>query len=45
MIDKLVKKNILKLKPYTSARGSYLEGILMDANENSLGSVFKDENK
>ncbi|MCW8848662.1 MAG: histidinol-phosphate transaminase [Melioribacteraceae bacterium] len=45
MIDKLVRKNILKLKPYTSARGSYLEGILMDANENSLGSVFKDENK
>ncbi len=43
MIDKLVRKNILKLKPYTSARGSYLEGILMDANENSLGSVVKDE--
>jgi histidinol-phosphate aminotransferase len=45
MIDKLVRKNILKLKPYTSARGSYLEGILMDANENSLGSVVKDENE
>lgn len=43
MIDKLVRKNILKLKPYTSARGSYLEGILMDANENSLGSAVKDK--
>ena len=43
MIEKLVRKNILKLKPYTSARDSYLEGILLDANENSLGSVIKDE--
>ena len=37
MIDKLVRKNIIKLKPYTSARGSFLDGILLDANENSLG--------
>ncbi|MCB0753391.1 MAG: histidinol-phosphate transaminase [Ignavibacteriae bacterium] len=43
MIEKLVRKNILKLKPYTSARDSFLEGILLDANENSLGSVVKDE--
>jgi len=43
MIEKLVRKNILDLKPYTSARDSYLEGILLDANENSLGSVVKDE--
>jgi histidinol-phosphate aminotransferase len=43
MIEKLVRKNILKLKPYTSARNSFLEGILLDANENSLGSVIKDE--
>jgi histidinol-phosphate aminotransferase len=43
MIENLVRKNILKLKPYTSARDSYLEGILLDANENSLGSVIKDE--
>lgn len=42
MIDTLVRKNILKLKPYTSARGSYLEGILLDANENSFGSVIDD---
>lgn len=43
MIEKLVRKNILNLKPYISARDSFLEGILMDANENSLGSVIKDE--
>jgi histidinol-phosphate aminotransferase len=43
MIENLVRKNILKLKPYTSARDSYLEGILLDANENSFGSVIKDE--
>jgi histidinol-phosphate aminotransferase len=42
MIENLVRKNILKLKPYTSARDSYLEGILLDANENSLGSVISD---
>lgn len=42
-IEKLVRKNILKLKPYTSARESHLSGILMDANENSLGSVVSYE--
>jgi histidinol-phosphate aminotransferase len=43
MIEKLVRNNILKLKPYTSARDSFLDGLLLDANENSLGSVIKDE--
>ncbi len=43
MIENLVRKNILKLKPYTSARDSFLEGILLDANENSLGTVIKDD--
>ncbi|MFA7420964.1 MAG: histidinol-phosphate transaminase [Melioribacteraceae bacterium] len=38
-LEKLVRQNILNLKPYTSARESHLEGILLDANENSLGSV------
>lgn len=37
-IEKLVRQNILNLKPYTSARESHLTGILMDANENSFGS-------
>ena len=44
MIEKLVRKNILKLKPYTSARDSFLDGILLDANENSFGSVVKNRN-
>lgn len=42
-IENLVRKNILKLKPYTSARESHLDGILLDANENSLGSVIEYE--
>ncbi|MGK9367759.1 histidinol-phosphate transaminase [Melioribacter sp. Ez-97] len=43
-IEKLVRKNILELKPYTSARQSHTDGILLDANENSLGSVAEDVN-
>ncbi|MGK9477283.1 histidinol-phosphate transaminase [Melioribacter sp. OK-6-Me] len=46
-IEKLVRKNILNLKPYTSARQSHMEGVLLDANENSFGSVvdeFKSSN-
>lgn len=43
MIENLVRENILNLKPYTSARDSFLDGILMDANENSLGSVVTDK--
>lgn len=39
-IDKLVRSNILTLKPYTSARETHLSGILLDANENSFGSVI-----
>ncbi|KAF0151464.1 MAG: histidinol phosphate aminotransferase [Ignavibacteria bacterium] len=38
-VENLVRKNILNLKPYTSARESHLDGILLDANENSIGSV------
>lgn len=41
-IQDLVRKNILSLEPYTSARDIYdsTEGILLDANENSWGSTF-----
>ncbi|MHB8578297.1 MAG: histidinol-phosphate transaminase [Ignavibacteriaceae bacterium] len=40
-INRLVRKNILELKPYTSARDIYEgDGILLDANENSFGSTF-----
>jgi len=42
-IESLARKNILALKPYTSARGDHLTGILLDANENSFGSVDNDE--
>lgn len=38
-IEKLVRPNIAKLKPYTSARSQYLEGVLLDANENPFGST------
>jgi len=39
-IKKLARPNILKLKPYTSARSENLSGVLLDANENPLGSVI-----
>ncbi|MFA6597584.1 MAG: histidinol-phosphate transaminase [Ignavibacteriaceae bacterium] len=42
MITKLIRTNILKLKPYTSARDLYSNGILLDANENSFGSSFQE---
>jgi len=41
MITNLVRKNILKLNPYTCARDLYSDGILLDANENSFGSSFQ----
>ncbi len=42
-IKSIVRKNILDLKSYTSARSQHLNGILLDANENSLGSVIEDD--
>ena len=41
MIQELVRKNIRDFKPYTSARDIYSRGILLDANENSFGSVVE----
>ncbi len=38
-IKNLVRKNIIDLKPYTSARSSHLAGILMDANENPYTNI------
>lgn len=43
-ITKFVRKNILELKPYTSARSTNLSGILLDANENAFGSIIGDLN-
>ena len=44
-LDQLVRPNIKTLKPYHSARSDFSEGLLLDANENSLGSPFPDENE
>jgi len=42
-IKNLIRPNILNLKPYSSARDLYSgEGILLDANENSLGSTYNE---
>jgi histidinol-phosphate aminotransferase len=38
-IDLLVRPNIRKLKPYSSARSLYQSGVFFDANENALGST------
>ncbi|MEL6254012.1 MAG: histidinol-phosphate transaminase, partial [Bacteroidota bacterium] len=40
-IKKLVRKHVLTLKPYSSARDEYKgkEGVFLDANENPFGSV------
>lgn len=36
-LESIVRKNILELTPYRCARDDYSEGVLLDANENSLG--------
>lgn len=40
-INKLVRKNILSLKPYSSARDEFSgsEGVFLDANENPFGHL------
>ncbi|KAJ1652407.1 histidinol-phosphate transaminase [Dispira simplex] len=38
-LEAVVRPNILALKPYRCARDDYSSGILLDANENSLGSA------
>lgn len=39
IINKLARKNIRDLIPYSSARSQNTSGVLLDANENSFGSV------
>lgn len=41
-IENLVRPNIRKLEPYRSARDDYDEGLLLDANENSLGAPYQE---
>ncbi|MEX0773806.1 MAG: histidinol-phosphate transaminase [Balneolales bacterium] len=38
-LNNLVRPNIQKLQPYRSARDDFDSGILLDANENSFGSL------
>lgn len=42
-IHELVRPNIRRLTPYHCARDDYDSGVLLDANENSLGSPFENE--
>ncbi len=41
MIDKLIRSNIKRLTPYSSARSLYTSGVFYDANENALGSTVR----
>src|SRR5712672_2724068 len=36
-IERVIRPNILSLRPYRCARDDYSSGILLDANENALG--------
>lgn len=36
-LSKIIRPNILALKPYRCARDDYSEGVLLDANENAYG--------
>ncbi|TVQ67602.1 MAG: histidinol-phosphate transaminase [Balneolaceae bacterium] len=40
-INSLIRENIRKLTPYRSARDDFQDGLLLDANENSLGSPVR----
>jgi histidinol-phosphate aminotransferase len=44
-IDKIIRKNLVGFKPYSSARDEYSgsKGVFLDANENSLGSASDDK--
>ncbi|MEX2367926.1 MAG: histidinol-phosphate transaminase [Balneolaceae bacterium] len=44
-IESLIRPNIRDLTPYRSARDDFDQGILMDANENSLGSPIPSDLK
>ncbi|CAG8590915.1 293_t:CDS:2 [Cetraspora pellucida] len=41
-LESIVRPNILSLTPYRCARDDYDTGILLDANENSFGSILQD---
>jgi histidinol-phosphate aminotransferase len=39
-LESVARANILELQPYRCARDDYSEGILLDANENSIGPAI-----
>ncbi|GAA5523066.1 histidinol-phosphate transaminase [Aliifodinibius salicampi] len=41
-LEKIVRPNIKHLKPYHSARQDFSDGLLLDANENSLGAPYQE---
>lgn len=43
-LTKLIRPNILALQPYRCARDDYQEGVLLDANENSIGHGLPQSN-
>ncbi|KAI7895274.1 histidinol-phosphate aminotransferase [Mucor mucedo] len=44
-LTKVIRPNILALKPYRCARDDYSTGILLDANENAYGPALTTEHK
>lgn len=44
-IEKVIRPNILTLQPYRCARDDYSQGILLDANENSLGHTIRSKSR
>jgi len=44
-VQKIIRKNLIDFKPYSSARDEYSggKGVFLDANENSLGSASENE--
>ncbi len=45
ILENFVRPNILRLTPYRCARDDYESGILLDANENSLGAAIPDDDE
>ncbi|KAI8371194.1 histidinol-phosphate aminotransferase [Choanephora cucurbitarum] len=44
-LTRVIRPNILALKPYRCARDDFSEGVLLDANENAYGPSLKTEQK
>ena len=44
-LTRVIRPNILALKPYRCARDDFSEGVLLDANENAYGPALKTEQK